>query len=48
MATLEVVSGLGTSRVRVSMRLMLSDLAMLARSMAISLALGSFGFYATK
>ena len=30
---------------RVKMRLMESDLAMLARSMAISLALGSLAFY---
>lgn len=44
MARGEVVSGLGTARVRVRMRVMVSDLAMLARSMAISLALGSFGF----
>ena len=36
----------GGERVRVRRRVIESDLAMLARSMAISLAFGSFGFFA--
>ena len=48
MASVEVKRPRGASRVRVRRRSMESDLAMLARSMAISLALGSLAFCRVK